>query len=161
MQLPQKTLVCVVINDFLTTPVRGLGVGVLQSQGVLARVQECRLGGFGCTLRHVLPWPLTFASPLPLEHTMLKVNPALKRVQFCKHKISKLLLPLQQGAREGKLVFWSGDNHPRGTNPALPGGWWWWRPVLSLLWVIGLPCYSSGASTWPLKNSSWKTRHLG
>lgn len=44
---------------------------------------------------------------------MLAVNPALKRVELCKYKISKLLLPLQQGAGEGKLVFWSGDTIPK------------------------------------------------
>lgn len=53
---------------------------------------------------------------------MLKVNPALKHAEFCKYKISKLLLPLQQGAREGKLVFWSGDTIPKEQTQHFLGG---------------------------------------
>lgn len=44
-----------------------------------------------------------FAAPSPSEHPVLRVDPALKHSEFCKHKISELLLPLHRGAREGKL----------------------------------------------------------
>ncbi|KAI1237411.1 hypothetical protein IHE44_0014679 [Lamprotornis superbus] len=58
---------------------------------------------------------------------------------------------MQARSKRGKAVFWGGDPVPEEqTQPFLAAGGWS-RPVLSLLWVTGLPWYPSGASTQKLQ----------